>query len=231
MVATTPQANAPLAYGGNSASIGLKGITPPSPEPLGEMLFLQAGAPLYHQEDSATHLYRVVSGSVRAFTHTEDGRRQVNAFHFSGDTFGTGQQGRYRSSAEAITECSLVRYRRHNPTIDHTATFDPFVLDVALAEIRTAEHQILLLGRMSACAKVAAFLLYLADRLAPGVGPGVAVPIPMTRYDIADFLGLSAESVSRCFTKLKLRGVIEMNTSDVITLADPDALYDIPRGF
>ena len=231
MIATTPQANTPLAFGGTPVASGSKGEIPTNPEPLGEMLFLRAGAPLYHQEDRATHLYRVVSGSVRAFTFTEDGRRQVNAFHFSGDTFGTGQQGCYRSSAETITECSLVRYRRHNPVNDPAMAFDPFVLDVALAEIRKAEHQILLLGRMSACAKVAAFLLYLAERLTPEVGPGVAVPIPMTRYDIADFLGLSAESVSRCLTKLKLRGVIEMSTSDVITLSDPDALYDIPRGF
>ncbi len=200
-------------------------------EPLGESVFVRAGTPLYRQEDDATYLYKVVKGTVRAFTFTEDGRRQVNGFHFSGDTFGSGQSGHYRSSVEAITDCTLVRFRRRKQEIDPNPGFDLFVLGVALAEIRAAEEQILLLGRMSACSKVAAFLLYLAEHLSLDERPGMVVSITMTRYDIADFLGLSAESVSRCLTKLKQRGLIEMDMPDEITLVGPERLSDIPRGF
>lgn len=196
------------------------------PEPLGEMVAVTAGSQLYRQEDDATFLYKVIEGSVRAFTFTSEGRRQVNGFHFPGDAFGSGQSGCYRSSAEAVTDCILVRYR-----CQQLSGSAQFLLDVALAEINAAEEQILLLGRTSACAKVAAFLLHLAGRDGREALAGMTVSIPMTRYDIADFLGLSAESVSRCFTKLKQKGLIEMDTPDAVTLVDPDALCDLPRWF
>lgn len=231
MMATTPQASAQRDYGRAPATGLAGGNAQPASEPLGETLFLPAGAILYHEEDAATHLYKVVGGAVRAFTYTEDGRRQVNGFHFAGDAFGSEQFGHYRSTTEAITDCSLIRYRRHRPSIEPGATLESFILEVALAEIRAAEQQILLLGRMSACSKVAAFFLYLAERLEHDASAGTAIMIPMTRYDIADFLGLSAESVSRCFTKLRQRGMIEMDSTDRITLAKPEALADIPRGF
>lgn len=195
----------------------------------GETVFVKAGAPLYRQEDEAVYLYKVLEGAIRAFTYTEDGRRQVNGFYFRGDTFGSAQSGHYRSSTEAISDCILIRHRRRNHKAD--PAFDKFVLEVALAEIRAAEQQILLLGRMSACSKVAAFLLYLAERFASDRMGSAVITIPMTRYDIADFLGLSAESVSRCLTKLKQRGMIEMDTPDEVTLLDPGSLADIPRGF
>lgn len=207
------------------------GERPRSLKPLGESVFVQAGTPLYHEEDDATHLYRIITGAVRAFTFTEDGRRQVNGFYFDGDSFGSGQFGYYRSSAEAITDCTLVRFRRHKHGADTVAGLHQFALDVALAEIRAAEEQILLLGRMSACSKVAAFILYLAGRISSDRSPAAAISIPMTRYDIADFLGLSAESVSRCLTKLRQRGMIEMETPDELRLIDHEALLDIPRGF
>ena len=112
MIATPSQLQPPPAY-----RPGLEHGLPVTPsEPLGEMVFLRAGAPLYHEEDTATHLYKVVSGAVRAFTFTEDGRRQVNGFHFPGDVFGSARCDHYRYSTEAITDCSLIRYRRQKPS-------------------------------------------------------------------------------------------------------------------
>lgn len=200
-------------------------------EPLGESIFVRAGSPLYREEDEATYLYKIIAGAVRAFTFTEGGRRQVNGLYFGGDSFGSAQLGHYRSSVEAITDCTLVRFRQDRRETAAKLGFDRFVLDVALAEIRAAEQQILMLGRMSACAKVAAFILHLADRISRGESCATAVSIPMTRYDIADFLGLSAESVSRCLTKLKRRGMIEMDAPDEVKLVDREALVDVPRGF
>ena len=168
---------------------------------------------------------------MRAFTFTEGGRRQINGFHFEGDLFGSAQFGHYRSSTEAITDCSLIRYRRASGRSDAAVNQDSLALEVALSEIRAADQQILLLGRMSACSKVAAFFLYIAERLEHDSDPGITITLPMTRYDIADFLGLTPESVSRAITKLRQKGLIEMDASDRITLANPDALSDIPRGF
>ena len=199
--------------------------------PFGETISLAAGATLYHEEDEALYLYKVIEGAIRAFTHTEDGRRQINGFYFRGDSFGTGQMGLYRSSTEAISECTLIRYRRRKSPGEVDPSFDQLAFEVTLSEIRCAEQQILLLGRMSACSKVAAFLFYLATRLVGDLSAKTVIHVPMTRYDIADFLGLSAESVSRCLTRLKQRGRIEMASPEEIVLGDLEALLDIPRGF
>ena len=197
----------------------------------GETIFAAAGGTLYHEDDEATYIYKVVEGAVRAFTHTEDGRRQVNGFYFRGDTFGSGRSGQYRSSAEVISDSTLIRYRRLKHSSAADLTFDQLLLEAALSEIRAAEQQILLLGRLSSCSKVAAFLLYLAEQFGSDGEAEKVIEIPMTRYDIADFLGLSAESVSRSLTKLKLRGKIAMDTPNEVTLLDFEALSDIKRGF
>lgn len=204
---------------------------PDSQRQFGETVFVVAGGALYHEEGEATYLYKVVEGAVRAFTYTEDGRRQINGFYFRGDTFGSCQTGHYRSSTEAITDCTLIRYRRLRQNGHDDLSFEQLLLSVALSEIRAAEQQILLLGRLSSCSKVAAFLLYLADQFDPDQEAEATIEIPMTRYDIADFLGLSAESVSRSLTKLKNRGKIDMDRPNEITLLDMKALSDINRGF
>ena len=202
------------------------------PEPLGESAYIAAGTPIHFEGDEATCLYRLLSGTVVTYSVQEDGRRQVTGFRFAGDFFGCDSSPLYRATAEAITDCTIVRYSRRKLNLFNGASqYGHFVLQAALGELRAAEEQILLLGRTTSCAKVAAFLLYLAQRARQRGAAGKAVSIPMTRYDIGGFLGLTAESVSRCFTKLKSAGLIELETFDEVVLVDEEALSDIPRGF
>lgn len=204
-----------------------------SPRSLGEVEVLRAGTILYRQDDPASHLYRLVDGMVGTFLLTENGGRRVTGFLSEGDYFGSVFSGRYRSSAQAITECTVFRMSRRDwPDGDLS---DPphgrIVLDAMESELRVAEDHVLLLGGVTACARVAAFLLYLSKRAARRGEPDNPVSIPMTRYDIADFLGTTSESVSRCLTKLKQSGAIGMDAPDRITLIDRRALSDIPRGY
>ena len=203
------------------------------PRPLGQIEMVPAGGRIYMQDDPAHSLYRMIAGTVCTSLVLQNGHRRVTGFLCEGDYFGSIFSDRYRCAAEAITDCTLVRYNRRTWRPGHAGdTFQrQIVLDALQSERRTADEHVLLLGGVTACAKVAAFLLYLSKRATQRGETDNPVSIPMTRYDIADFLGTTPESVSRCLTKLNRSGVIRMDTPDTITLVDRPTLSDIPRGF
>ena len=201
--------------------------------PFGQIETVPAGHRLYMQDDPAHALFRVLGGTVGTSLVMANGSRRVTGFLYEGDYFGSIFSDRYRCSAEAITEATVVRYNRRawGPRDVPGASQDTLLLEALQSERRTAEEHVLLLGGVTACAKVAAFLLYLSERAARRGEPENPVSIPMTRYDIADFLGTTPESVSRCLTKLNRAGAISMETSDTIALIDRQTLSDIPRGY
>ena len=152
------------------------------PEPLGESAFIAAGTPIHFEGDEATCLYRLLSGTVVTYSVQEDGRRQVTGFRFAGDFFGCDPSPLYGATAEAITDCTIVRYSRRKLNLFNGAAspYGHFVLQAALGELRAAEEQILLLGRTTSCAKVAAFLLYLAQRARQRGAAGKTVAITLS---------------------------------------------------
>ncbi len=200
---------------------------------LGQTGFVPAGQNIYRQDDPAQSFFRLISGTVSTSLVTENGDRRVTGFLSEGDYFGSIFSDRYRTSAEAITDCNVVCYScRHLSSNDVTSpAYGQIVLDALANELRVAEDHVLLLGGVTTCAKVAAFLLYLSKRAVQRGGPESPIAIPMTRYHIADFLGTTSESVSRCLTKLKQAGAIGMDAPDMITLIDRRALSEIPRGY
>lgn len=194
---------------------------------LGQTEFVPAGSTIFHQDDPAQHLYYVIHGSVTTSLVTEDGNRQITGFLSQGAYFGSVFCERYKASAEAVTACTLIRYCRRNWSGESPrALYKQIILDALQSELKTAEDSVQLLGRRTACAKVAAFLLYLSERAVDRGEAGNPISVPMTRYDIADYFGLTSESVSRCFTKLKRAGLISMTTPDSVTLIDRRALAD-----
>lgn len=169
------------------------------------------GAIIYRQDDPAAFRFEVVSGVIRTTYLFEDGRRQLTGFFFDGDVFGT-DQGFYKASAEVVSETAEVQRIRWG---DRDA--DERALSQALELV---ENSVLLLGRRTALSRVAAFL---ADiRCRTGAKPQIL--LPMSRVDIADYLGLTVETVSRTFSQLIRRRVIAQLDQQQVRIIDQERL-------
>lgn len=168
------------------------------------------GQTIYGREDPAEYWYRVDAGAARALAVQADGRRQIVDFLLPGDFFGFGERKEEQCYVtEAIVDGTLVsRYPRRR--IEMLADSDPrigrLVRTVAFKAMSRLETRAIILGERTARAKVGAFLLEMAER-SPG-GAADEVDLPMSRYDVADYLAISVETVSRALTVLRLVGVI-----------------------
>jgi CRP-like cAMP-binding protein len=176
---------------------------------------------IYGEGEKADYVYKVVSGTVRTYRILADGRRQIGGFHLPGDVFGleTGEQ--HRLSAEAVTESKVLVVKRSTlmalAARDNDVSRDLWRLTGS--ELARAQDQILLLAK-TAQERVAAFLLEMAERR-PSAH---AVELPMSRQDIADYLGLTIETVSRTLTALENEAAIELANSRRIVLRNRPAL-------
>lgn len=177
------------------------------------------------QEQPATHLYKVLSGIVRLCIIRVDGRRQIVDLLMPGDVFGFTSSSEYDSSAEAVESDTVVAvYSRRSiealaETDDHLART---LHQISCETISRLHAQLLIVGRITAREKVGSFLLEMVDRLSAGTN----VILPISRYDIADYLGISVETVSRSLTELKHRGLIELSGTRRVKIVDRHALED-----
>jgi CRP-like cAMP-binding protein len=179
---------------------------------------------IYGEGEPVEYLYKVLSGTVRAYKLLSDGRRQINGFYLVGDVFGFELNPEHCSSAEALTDCTILMVKRS--AVLKSAERDREVawglLNLATVELKRSRNHGLLLIK-SAQERIAAFLLEMADRMA---AEG-AVDLPMSRQDIADYLGLTIETVSRTLTQLVQSSTIELLASRQIVLRDHSALYEL----
>lgn len=190
-------------------------------ELMGACMSFAANAEIYGENEPADYLYKVFSGTVRTYKVLVDGRRQIGAFHLPGDIFGLETGEAHTFSAEAITECKVVVIKRS--TVMALAARDNDVArqmwTLTARELqRVQEHSLVLIK--SAEERVAGFLLEMAER-APGGG---AVELPMSRQDIADYLGLTIETVSRTLKHLEDAATIEVPKRRRILLRNRSAL-------
>lgn len=188
----------------------------------GSVLRFAADRRIYEEGDAARSFYKVVSGVVRTCQFLSDGRRQIDAFHLPGDVFGFESGAQHRLSAEAVADCTVVAYRRRG--MDTMMAADDgmarqFFAYAMTCLAQTREH-CLLLGRGSAAQKIAAFLLEMAERGASDT----VVELPMSRQDIADYLGLTIETVSRTLSQMERDGVIALPTTRRVVLKNLRAL-------
>lgn len=198
---------------------------------LGTTCSYDDGEPIYLENDPVQHWYEVVSGAVRACKLIADGRRQVIEFYFAGDVFGfDDQDGVHTLSAEAAAEHPTVLTRYHRQRLDVKAAADPDISgklrDLAFrALVRTRTH-VLVLGRLSAMERVAEFLLEMDGRLRPLSADNSlgGFCLPMGRKDIADYLGLTPETLSRCLQTLRRSGVIVLSYERHIRINDRSRL-------
>src|ERR1700750_1762200 len=190
------------------ASLGDFGITSgPSPTVSVSEFTYRMGSEIYGEGEPADYVYQVKSGAVQSYKLLSDGRRQIGAFHLPGDIFGLEHGGPHRFTAEAIVD-TTVRFVNRK-TLEIMADSDVVVaralLNIMSSNLSHVEDHLLLLGRQNSLERVAAFLVEMDDRLtANGV-----MELPMTRRDIADYLGLTVETVSRPISKFYKEGLLE----------------------
>ncbi len=185
-----------------------------------------AGEVLAREGDPADRMFNVTSGAVRVHKLLPDGRRQIVGFLFAGDFLGLAAGDRYAYSAEAITAGSACRFPRnaYRKLLREIPDLEASLLERTANELRAAQDQMLLLGRKTAIERLASFLLDLSARDRRAGGEGREVQLPMTRAEIADYLGLTTETVSRVTSRLKSRGVIRLLTMHSLRIEKPAEL-------
>lgn len=185
------------------------------------------GQSIFQESEAADYVYNVSNGDVRLYKLLADGRRQITGFLRAGDFLGLVKQDVYAYGAEAIDDVELCcmrivdleRLLREMPAVRDR------LLDMSRDEMAAAQEQMLLLGRKSAREKVLSFLLLRAKHDHDLDDSEAAVlDLPMSRSDIADYLGLTIETVSRTFTALKEEGLIELPSAQHVVLSDLEAI-------
>jgi CRP/FNR family transcriptional regulator, nitrogen fixation regulation protein len=178
-------------------------------------------AEIFGDGEHAGHVYKVVSGAVRTYKILADGRRHVVAFYFPGDIVGLAVEDVHNFSAEATTKSTLLVVKR-TALVTLAASSSKFARQYwaqAVRETLKAQRHLLML-KLTAQERVVAFLLEMRERI-PGKN---SVELKMTRQDIADYLGLTIETVSRMLASLENTAAIEMPTSRRIVLCNRPAL-------
>ncbi len=210
----------------NETSSGLRSDIPPDPlagtiEVMGTPLTFGADCEIYGQGEPAECLYKVLSGTVRASKVLADGRRQIGSFYLPGDVFGLEIGNDHTFAAEAITDSKVLVVRRS--VLVGFASLDGAIAQqmwkLAARELARIQNHILMLVK-NAQERVASFLLEMADHTPEG-GP---IELTMSRQDIADYLGLTIETVSRTLTALEREGAIQLLTTHSVTVRKRSAL-------
>lgn len=187
---------------------------------------LQPGTVLARQGEPRRHVFTVTRGALRLVRLSADGRRQVAGFALPGDFVGLSGAATYPHDIEALGETELCRFgldamQRLGERFPH---LQGKLLERACVELDSAHERMMSLARMNPTERMADFLLTLAERQARGGDPGPSLVLPMPRADIADHLGLTVETVSRCLTSLRTRGLIALPATYRVDILDRDGL-------
>jgi CRP/FNR family nitrogen fixation transcriptional regulator len=188
---------------------------------MGAMMTYPRNTEIFGDNEPADYLYKVVSGSVRTYKILSDGRRQVGGFYLPGDIFGLEFADDHTLSAEAISDAKVLVVKRSalNALAGRDASIAQQLFALTGRELHRVQDRIILLIK-SAQERVASFLLEMAERAAQNN----IIDLPMSRQDIADYLGLTIETVSRTLTSLETAATIEVSTSRRIVLRNRAAL-------
>lgn len=200
---------------------------------LGTMQRLQPEQSVFHEGDPARRVFMVTLGSLKLYTLLADGRRQVTGFMFPGDFLGVSVDEEYAFSVEALEPTELWWFSReafdrfvsNHPSVEHE------LYRLAAHELAAAQQQMVLLGRKSAAERLASFFLSLLERAERASGvPETSFDLPMSRLDIADYLGLTKETVSRMLSDLRNRRLIRLRTQNHVEVVDRAGLRNMAEG-
>ena len=194
---------------------------------LGSTLRLRTGETLFREGDAAERVFTITKGSLKLCRLLADGRRQIVAFKFPGDFLGISVDDAHKFTADVIEDTQLCSFRRDrfaNFLAEHPG-LQRQLYQFAAHELGAAQQQFVILGRKTAEQRLASFLLLLADRTARSGTPGTGfLDLPMSRGDIADYLALTKETVSRLFSALRAQRLIRFHTLHRVEILDRPAL-------
>jgi CRP/FNR family transcriptional regulator len=188
---------------------------------------LDQGSMLYRDGDGFQALYVVRSGSLKTFVLNEAGEMQILSFHLPGEIVGfdalaTDRHVSYAEALEPSSICELPYARLQQITIEVPALHRQLMRVISRAVVEEQRHTVML-GRQQAQEQLAIFLKNLTDRYQRLQRNDSTLILPMSRYDIANYLGLVVETVSRLFSRMKEMGVLEVDRKSVRILR-PDLL-------
>jgi CRP/FNR family transcriptional regulator, nitrogen fixation regulation protein len=222
----TQSAVPPAAYEPHFAVPARRNSAPSTPlAPVGVVMSFGRNAEIYAEGEMSGYVYKVLSGLVRVSKLLPDGRRQISAFHMPGEMFGFEADAIHHASAEAVVPVKVVAFKWDGlPDLASTPTnVVRELLSLALLGLRHTQDQLLVLGRKNALERLAAFLLEMDARS----GASHIIDLAMPRHDIADYLGLTLETVSRMFAELKETGTIRLESARRVHLLDVARLKSI----
>ena len=198
---------------------------------MGRRRNVSAGEPLIWEDDDSLLVANVIEGVLKLVTSTEDGREQIVGVAYPSDFIGRPFGQTSKASVVALTDARVCvfarndfdRFAREHPGLEHK------LLERTLAELDRTRAWMMLLGRKTAPEKIATFLLEMSERLnetgcAPHPAPAKRFALPFSRQQVADVLGLTIETVSRQFTKLKNDGVVELPSRREVEIVNRQAL-------
>ena len=193
---------------------------------------MKAHCTIFEEGNPADYVYTVTAGSIKIYKLLPDGRRQVTGFLFPGDFLGLIHNQSYAYSAETLTLAKLCRFPRQRleALLDEVPRLEQQLLSMASHELAAAQDQMMLLGRKSARERIVSFLTMLSNAAVRREQPGDPVSLPMSRTDIADYLGLTIETVSRTLTKLKTDRLIEFLDEKHVRMSQLRELREIAEG-
>lgn len=201
--------------------VGLSSLAKP-------VVFESPKMPIFHQGDVASSVYVLVEGIVQVSRVLPDGERHVVAFHWPGDLFGMEQEGHFTDQAETLTPCTI--YQMSAEKLHEFLLTSPGlqqkILVHAVQKLREAQRQVIVVGRLDTHRALAAFLLDCTNHTKYFDAQKAVLTLPMSRADIADYLGTAAESVTRALGRLESEGLIRRVTMRELEL-NLSALQDL----
>jgi CRP-like cAMP-binding protein len=195
----------------------------------GTLVHVPQNQTVFSEGEPVDHAFKIVSGVVRLCKHFPDGRRQIAQFLFPGDYFSFVSIGDHGFSAEAIGDVRLLSFPQKH--VEHLCHEHPNLrtrlFELLSQRVRDIQNHMSRIGRQTAKERVAAFLLLLAERLS---SDGIRVDVPMNRQDIADYLSLTMETVSRTLSLLKATRIVATLDLHKVELKNIDALHALADG-
>ena len=193
---------------------------------------LGAHAHIFREGERRHHIYLVESGVVSSYKMLPDGRRQILGFTYPGELLGFEREDTYHCCAESlcVSRIRAIPLTSIDTLVQQEPGFGAYLLQQLSTELSDCREQLVALGRKSAMEKLATFLLHVSQRLGTYQEPADLVHLPMRRSDIADYLGLTIETVSRNITKLKLAHIIQLVSTTDLQIVDRESLVALSDG-
>ena len=209
------------------------GKSPAQFPPLAPVMRLASKQTIFQEGDKASFLFMIISGTIKAYRLLSDGRRLITGFFGPGDIIGMSARGNYPYSADTVTEVAMGRISAAK--LEKRMIEDPGVaqqmLRLAYGNLQSAQDSMVLLGRKNSVEKIAHFLLGYAERASSQPGELIEIDLPMSRADIADYLGLTTETVSRTMSKLKQKNIIAAEGARTIRLKSIGKLAELAESY